>query len=454
MTVGAGSSGTADESAQSAGADSIAVELMTAALECVRKTGEAVGPELIWTQQNRDLVLLLRLGEQIQAAAAAVIASVIREAEVRGMAAGDGQPSTAAWLAKLLKLTPGEAKARVRAAGLLAGKASATAQAMLDGKLNAAQGRAVADALGKISDRASADEFAQAEKLFGREGRALNAQQIGRAGNRLRDIFDPDGKEPREDRAWRSREFTIRDRGDGTHKLTGTLTDEGAAILKAALDPLAAPRPAQDGTPDPRTPGQRTADALIELATSSLQFGDLPQRHGTPPHLHVTVAVQTLHGDTGYPHARTATGEALSIEVIRRIACDAGITPIVTDTLGVPLAVGRESRSWTPAIWAALVARDLGCVFPGCTRPAGWCRGHHIKHWIDGGETSLSNGALLCGWHHNVVHHQGWVIRLGPDGHPELIPPPWVDPLQQPQRNAHWKLLRDGLTEDEPDRGP
>ncbi len=139
---------------------------------------------------------------------------------------------------------------------------------------------------------------------------------------------------------------------------------------------------------------------------------------------------------------------------MRKICCDAGITPIVTDTLGAPLNVGRESRTVTPAIWAALVARDLGCVFDGCTRPAAWTQAHHIVHWADGGETSLANCALVCDHHHDAIHHRGWHIRLAADGHPEVIPPPWIDPLQQPRRNAHWKLLRDGLKTDEPDRGP
>ncbi len=445
MTVGA------------AHADSLTVELMAAAVEAVRKVADVVTPERVWSCSNGDLTRVLHLREQLGAASAAVDVGVVREAEVRGMAAAEGQPSTQAWLAKLLKLTPGEAKARVKTAGLLTDKAKGTAAAMRDGKLNADQGRAVARALGKIENDASPDEFSEAEKLLRREGRHLNSKQIDRAGRALQDILDPDGTEPREDRAWRSREFRITDIGGGRHRVAGTLTAEGAATLKAALDPLAAPRPSSDGQRDPRSPGQRSADALVEMAAGFLRFGDLadlPKSHGTSPHVHVTVSLQTLQGDTGHPLARTASGEDLTIEAVRRIACDAGITPIVANTLGVPLAVGRESRSWTPTIWAALVARDVGCVFPGCTRPAAWCHGHHIQHWINGGETELKNGALLCHFHHDVVHHKGWTIRLGPDGHPELIPPPWIDPLQQPQRNTHWNLLRDGLRISEPDRGP
>src|SRR5919204_4974945 len=109
----------------------------------------------------------------------------------------------------------------------------------------------------------------------------------------------------------------------------------------------------------------------------------------------------------------------------------------------------RPGRRWTsaastapspPGIWAALVARDRGCANPGCTRPSAWCQAHHIRFWGDGGDTKLDNLVLLCGEHHRVVHHHGWDVRIGPDGHPEFLPPPWVDADRTPRRNPYWHL--------------
>jgi hypothetical protein len=137
-------------------------------------------------------------------------------------------------------------------------------------------------------------------------------------------------------------------------------------------------------------------------------------------------------------------GRGLSAETLRRLACDATITSVLTDGHRVPLDVGRQQRTITPGLWAALVVRDRGCVFPGCTRPVAWCEAHHIRAWADGGETKLANLALLCGHHHQTVHHEGWQIRLTDHRHPELIPPPWVDPDRTPQRNPYWRL-RDHL---------
>ncbi|MGQ0623354.1 MAG: HNH endonuclease signature motif containing protein, partial [Sporichthyaceae bacterium] len=56
----------------------------------------------------------------------------------------------------------------------------------------------------------------------------------------------------------------------------------------------------------------------------------------------------------------------------------------------------------------------------------------------EGGLTDLQNLALLCGIHHDHVHHRDWDIRFGDDGRPELIPPTWVDFEQRPRRNPHW----------------
>ncbi len=188
---------------------------------------------------------------------------------------------------------------------------------------------------------------------------------------------------------------------------------------------------------------------------SSCVSGTPPARTGVRPHIDVTASVETIAGDTGHPFARTATGEDLDIATLRRIACDAGITPIVANTLGVPLAMGRETRTATPAQWAALVARDIGCIGEGCTRPANWCEAHHIHWWDrDDGPTDVDKMALVCSHEHYLIHHQGWEVRMGADGHPEMIPPKWVDSEQRPRRNAHWKLIRDGLKQHEPPPTP
>jgi len=63
----------------------------------------------------------------------------------------------------------------------------------------------------------------------------------------------------------------------------------------------------------------------------------------------------------------------------------------------------------------ALRARDKGCRFPGCTNTR-FVDGHHIRHWADGGETSLDNLVLLCRHHHHLVHEGGFACEKSADG--------------------------------------
>jgi hypothetical protein len=59
--------------------------------------------------------------------------------------------------------------------------------------------------------------------------------------------------------------------------------------------------------------------------------------------------------------------------------------------------------------------------------------------WSLGGASDLGNGALLCSFHHHLVHDHGWDCRVAPDGIPELVPPRRVDPLQRPVRHRRFR---------------
>src|SRR5699024_1406497 len=102
----------------------------------------------------------------------------------------------------------------------------------------------------------------------------------------------------------------------------------------------------------------------------------------------------------------TATGQVLSPGVVRRLACDGSIIPVVLGAEGEILDMGREKRLFTPGQHRALWHRDKMCTFPGCTIPPQWCDAHHVVSWVDSGRTDLDNGALLCQRHHTYVHNR------------------------------------------------
>ncbi len=129
--------------------------------------------------------------------------------------------------------------------------------------------------------------------------------------------------------------------------------------------------------------------------------------------------------------------------------CEAAIVPVVLNEAGGILAYGRTRRLASHGQRLALIARDGGCVFPGCTAPAAWAEVHHIREWQDGGSTDIDNMCLLCRHHHRHFAELGWQVRMSIDGVPEWLPPPWFDPDQQPVRNiAH--QLRDFAFADPP----
>ena len=130
--------------------------------------------------------------------------------------------------------------------------------------------------------------------------------------------------------------------------------------------------------------------------------------------------------------AVTETGVPISAGWARKLACDATIIPLVLGENSEPLDIGRATRLIPPALKRALIARDKGCAFPGCRRPPRWCDAHHINHWADGGPTSLDNLVLLCGYHHDLLHHSDWTVAII-DGRPAFTPPAWLDPLRRPR---------------------
>ena len=122
----------------------------------------------------------------------------------------------------------------------------------------------------------------------------------------------------------------------------------------------------------------------------------------------------------GEPGRSDLDGIRVSAETSRRMACDAAVVAMVHAKNGSLLKdssllnVGRRTRTIPPHIRRALEERDRGCRFPGCG-----CRfteAHHVKHWADGGETSLRNTLLLCRRHHRAVHEGRVKVSVNGDG--------------------------------------
>jgi hypothetical protein len=182
-------------------------------------------------------------------------------------------------------------------------------------------------------------------------------------------------------------------------------------VVKTAINAFSAPC-----TNDDRSPKQRRADALVTICELALGGGTAPERGGVRPHVSVLVSLETLEERAGAPAASYGFGSAASDEWARRMCCDAGISRIIANARGEVLDSGRTTRSFTPAQRRAVIARDRHCVWPGCDAPAAWCEVHHRVHWIDFGETSVRDGVLMCGRHHDRAHLHRHRVVIKPDG--------------------------------------
>ncbi len=175
---------------------------------------------------------------------------------------------------------------------------------------------------------------------------------------------------------------------------------------------------------------QQQADALGLLAETALHHELDPGAPGERYQVVVHVDAAVLASPEQPGQSVLEEGSHVSGETSRRLACDASRVVMRHDEEGQLLEIGARTRTIPPALRRALQHRDRGCCFPGCG-PVG--QGHHLRHWVHGGPTTLSNLALLCRRHHRAVHEEGYQVARGldgalqfrrPDGHPVPEVPP------------------------------
>ncbi|WP_281894374.1 HNH endonuclease signature motif containing protein [Phytohabitans aurantiacus] len=404
-------------------------------LEQLREIAGHCAGTPVWSLSNPDLVDALHTAHDAQQMLAAVKLHLIREIQGRNLPIAQEAANTAAWLRERLHISIHTARRTVDLAQAL-DRRPVLDTALSSGTINMEQAHIVAKTVHDLADEAAADMVDLAEKALIAEFADWEPAILRKAAQRIlahvapevADEADRRAAERDEKRAQRTRAFTLTNNGDGRFRVTGWLDAEAAAIVNAALDPLCKPDLE-------RTPAQRRADALVEVCRLALRTEQLPDNGGDRPQVAVTVPYDVARKELGV--GQLDTGERLTAEQVRRLACDAHILPIVLGGQGQILDVGQQRRLFTGPLRRALVVRDGGCAFPGCDRPPQWCDGHHIRHWTDGGDTALHNGVLLCGYHHRLIHRGEWEVRMADDGRPEFIPPPYVDSERRPRRNIY-----------------
>jgi hypothetical protein len=336
-----------------------------------------------------------------------------------------GAVSCAYWLAWRVGLDAATAREKVRVARAL-GKLPAIDGALKAGKLSYAKVRA-------LTRVATPETEAKLLEL----AMFATGAQLERLCRGYRGALAADNALPPPERSVRRRELP-----GGMVKLEIVLLPDEADLVLRALDRArevghaeGEARPASSAVPGlPDAGGPSPADADVGGLSPSGRGRDLPSRADGMVALaesYLAGNVSTgnggerfqvmLHVDQdplapdGVLAGTLDDGTRVSAETLRPVACDCGLLAQGEHGELSAISIGRRSRSIPPAIRRALRLRDRGCCFPGCTHDR-FLHGHHIRHWLHGGETSVDNLALLCTHHHHLIHEGGWSVSRTPDG--------------------------------------
>ena len=393
-------------------------EDLTTSLDIARGLGvpdDITGDDAL--ESMRALVTLRNVVDHL----ASMVAGVL---DGCGVAASQGR--TLRELLMTLGCAPSVAERMVRIGGALPSLPTLAAHAG-DGAISGEHVDAIVKGINHIRARSPGpvDEearFGQVTDLLGQFFSGATPAQIGdrarRLGNRV--AAAEGGLPAAEDRSINTVDHRVT--SDGRLQVRADLDAEVGAKWVAAMEELSAPRPEPDGTADVRSAGRRRADALEAVLDIAARGGDIASAPRTQ-------LLLTVPSDTPDLAALEFMG-SISAATLERLACDTTVTTVIVDGEQVPLDMGRDKRLFPAPLRKALYLRDQCCI--KCGAPPGRTHAHHIVHWTQHGETSLSNGCLLCPACHANVHHDGWDVVMGLDKHPWLIPPATVDPHRRP----------------------
>jgi hypothetical protein len=321
---------------------------------------------------------------------------------------------------------------------------AAVGTGVASGRVSVEKADVIRTGLGTPTEDVAADDLADAAEILAALAPTMPVAELAARARELRDDLDADNVRDRHRMLRDKRYCHLSRRADGMTRLDALLDPVSAEPVWAAYNAATSPRRggprftddeskerAKKLVEDDRTLGQIAADALVDLIRLGAE-ADPARLLGARRHaVRVLVTDQDLRERTGAAfHGDHPDG--VPLETADRHICDTGIIPIHFTDHGEPLRLGVTRRLFTAKQRDALAARDGGCRFPDCDRPASWCEAHHRIPWKHDGPTNIEDGVLLCRHHHMLVHDNGWVIDRDPVHGFAAIPPRSVDPRQQP----------------------
>ena len=360
--------------------------------------------------------------------------------------------ATARVIADVVRISPTEARRRIRDAGQLQQRTTltgevlppalpSTAKAWDGGLLDIEHLRTIQTFIRDLPEDIHPAAVEKAEAFLAAKATELRPDQLAKVADRLAITLNPDGKFSDEYRALqRGFQWCGRQRADGMSVGRLIATPELRATIDALFAKFAAPgmcnpddqTPTVTGEPDRtakdsdrRRHAQRQHDALVALLRSRLGDPSLGTHNGLPVTVVATATVDQLSSAAG--HAVTAGGSLLPMKDLIRMAGHALHYLCVFDRhTQRAVYLGRSRRIASADQRIVLHAKDRGCTAPGCDMPGYLCETHHVDEWADGGRTDVDRLTFACAVHHRLINAGGWTTRKRPDGTTEWRPPPQI----------------------------
>jgi hypothetical protein len=388
-------------------------------------------------------------------AAAAAIAGEIahrsrRELGYDGLAITAGFADATAMVSSVTQTSKTDARKLVEVGSLSTESAwrSLVSSRVAAGELSVDAASSITHGLAGIDDRVASDDLVGAVRTL--LALRVAPDELFRRARRLRDELDAVGIAGRVAAQRDARTFSIWHQPDGMYRGRFLLDPEDGALVDAALQSIMSPRrggprfvdpaaraSAEELLADPRTNEQLSADAFVDIVRLAIDADPGTLFGARRPSVRISITTDQLASATGHGVIE-GTVDAVTVEGIDRLVCDAGVVALKFDRDGNCLNIGRDQRLFTTRQRAVLEHRDGGCRFPGCDRPPSQCEAHHIDEWhLQNGRTDVADGILLCRRHHMLLHNNCWqIVRDGTDYW--LLPPAHVSPdrIAMPSRSA------------------
>lgn len=317
----------------------------------------------------------------------------------------DGARTGAAWLGARCRLPAKVARRRTWLARVLR-RMPLTEAAWLAGAINEHH----VSILAKAASRAP-EAFARDESLLVRKATELKFGEFSRLGAYWLSCADPDGSDGEADKQRDARRLHLSKSLGGMWFLDGAfdpLSGEAVAnVLRAIEDELfraewsdAKARLGEGATVTladlARTPAQRRADALVEMARRAAA---MPAAARKPAPLFSVLVDCRCEPQPLY---ELGSGTVVSARSLIPWLDDAEFERIVFDGANRVIDVGRRQRLFRGAARRAVQVRDRSCAHPYCDEPAERCQIDHIRRWADGGTTDPTNGRPSCAFHNRL----------------------------------------------------